>query len=103
MLTLSLIFVIAKEIESSGGGVPSVFKEAQFMLAGAIGEVCSVFSNTARGKAAATPGLPMALVCPMVPGGQEHAEDDAKLSSVRYAKRCYKTVSHFLSHGPVKT
>lgn len=82
MSSVSLIFVIAKEIESSGGDVPSVFKEAQFTLAGAIGEVFSVFRNMARGKAAAVPSRPMALVRPMVPGGRDHAEGDAKLSSI---------------------
>jgi len=92
MLSLSLIFVTVKEIEPPGGDVPSVSKEAQFTLAGATGEVYSVFRHTARGKAAAAPGLPMALVRPTVPGGQE---DDAKLSSVWYGKRCYETMSHF--------
>lgn len=102
MLSLSFIFVVAKEIESSGGDVPSVFKEGQFTLVGDIGEVYSVFRNMSRGKAAAAPSDPEALVSPAVLGSQERAEDDAKLSSMWYGKRCYKMMSHFLFHGPVK-
>lgn len=56
-------------MESLCGDVPSVFKEEQFTLTGAMGELYSVFSNTARRKAAAAPGLPMALVCLTVLGG----------------------------------
>lgn len=103
MWSLSLIFVIAKEIESLCGDVPSVFKWGQLTPAGAIGGLYSVFRNTARRKAAAVPGFPMALVCPTVLGGQEHAEDDAKLSSIWYGKRYYKTMTHFLSHACVKS
>ena len=103
MLSLSFIFVTAKEIESLGGEVPSVFTEGQFTMAGAIGELYSVFRSMARGKAAAAPSHPTALVRPAVPRGQERAEDDAKLSSMWYGKRCYKTMPNFLFHGPVKT
>lgn len=64
------IFSEAKEMESLCGVVPSVFKEEQFTLTGAMGELYSVFSNTARSKAAAAPGLPMALFCPTVLGAR---------------------------------
>lgn len=70
---------------------------------GAMGELYSAFSNTARRKAAAAPGLPMALFCPTVLGGQKHAEDDAKLSSIWYGKRYHKTMMCFLSHVRVKS
>lgn len=92
-----------KEIELLGGDLPSVFKEGQFTLVGAIGELYSDLRNMERGKAAASPGLTMAPVCPTVLGGQKHAEDDDKLSSIRYGKRSYKTISHFLSHDSVKS
>lgn len=82
MLSLSFILAIVKEIESSGGDAPSLFKGGQFTLVGATEEVYSVFRNMVRGKAAASPSHPVVLVHPAVPGGQEHAEDDARFSSI---------------------